>query len=49
MLNIVALGRIGTLGVGLGVGATLASLPGIASADPAPGGNFLVDILPSLF
>jgi hypothetical protein len=36
MVNIVAIGRIGILGVGLGIGAALASMPGIAAADPTP-------------
>jgi hypothetical protein len=44
MLNIVALGRIGILGVGLGVGAAVASLPGIASADPTPDPNIFSSI-----
>jgi hypothetical protein len=39
MLNIVTIGRIGVLGVGLGVGAALASIPGIAAADPSPDPN----------
>jgi hypothetical protein len=50
MLNIVAIGRIGILGVGLGVGAALATMPGIASAAPTPDPNIfnLIDA-PSLF
>jgi hypothetical protein len=39
MMNIVTIGRIGVLGVGLGVGAALASIPGIAAADPSPDPN----------
>jgi hypothetical protein len=39
MLRIIAIGRIGLLGVGLGVGAALASIPGIAAADPSPDPN----------
>ena len=36
MVNIIAIGRIGVLGVGLGIGAALAATPGIAAADPTP-------------
>src|SRR5271166_303952 len=39
MVNIIAIGRIGILGVGLGIGAALASTPGIAAADPTPDPN----------
>ena len=39
MVNIIAIGRIGILGVGLGIGATLAAMPGIAAADPTPDPN----------
>ena len=39
MVNIIAIGRIGILGVGLGIGAALASMPGIAAADPTPNPN----------
>jgi hypothetical protein len=39
MENIIAIGRIGILGVGLGIGAALASMPGIAAADPTPDPN----------
>jgi hypothetical protein len=39
MVNIIAIGRIGVLGVGLGIGAALASMPGIAAADPTPDPN----------
>jgi hypothetical protein len=39
ILNIIAIGRIGVLGVGLGIGAALASMPGIAAADPTPDPN----------
>ena len=48
MLKIVAFGRIGILGVGLGVGAALASMPGVASADPAPDPNLVssIDVSP---
>ena len=50
MLNIIAVGRIGILGAGLAVGATLASMPGIASADPPPDPNIFssIDISPLL-
>lgn len=34
MVNIVAIGRIGILGVGLGIGAALASMQGIAAGHP---------------
>ena len=74
MVNIIAIGRIGILGVGLGIGAALAGnfgslseatagssdvasgsydiaaiLTGGTGDATATGGNFLVDILPSLF
>ncbi len=39
MVNSIAIGRIGILGVGLGIGAALASMPGIAAADPTPDPN----------
>jgi hypothetical protein len=39
MVNIIAIGRIGILGVGLGIGAALAAMPGIAAADPSPDPN----------
>jgi hypothetical protein len=39
MVNIIAIGRIGIFGAGLGIGATLALGPGIAAADPAPDPN----------
>ena len=44
MLNIVAVGRIGILGAGMAVGAALASIPGIASADPTPDPNIFSSI-----
>jgi hypothetical protein len=48
MVNIVAIRRIGILGVGLGIGAALASMPGIAAADPTPDPNIFGAIDPSL-
>jgi hypothetical protein len=39
MVNIIAIGRIGVLGVGLGIGAALTAMPGIAAADPTPDPN----------
>jgi hypothetical protein len=48
MVNIVAIGRIGILGVGLGIGAALASMPGIAAADPTPDPNIFGAIDASL-
>ena len=50
MSNIVAVGRISLLGLGLSVGAALASIPGIAAADPSPDPNVLGSIdVPALF
>ena len=48
MLNIIAIGRIGIFGAGLGIGATLALGPGIAAADPAADPNIYGAIDPSL-
>jgi hypothetical protein len=48
MVNIIAIGRIGIFGAGLGIGATLALGPGIAAADPAPDPNIYGAIDPSL-
>jgi hypothetical protein len=48
MVNIVAISRIGILGVSLGIGAALASMPGIAAADPTPDPNIFGAIDPSL-
>jgi hypothetical protein len=45
MVNIIAIGRIGILGVGLGIGAALASMPGMAAADPTPDPFSLIDQL----
>jgi len=50
MSNIVAIGRIGLLGLGLSVGAALASIPGIAVAEPSPDPNIVNTIdVPALF
>jgi hypothetical protein len=48
MVNIIAIGRIGIFGAGLGIGATLALGPGTAAADPAPDPNIYGAIDPSL-
>jgi hypothetical protein len=48
MVSIIAIGRIGIFGAGLGIGATLALGPGIAAADPAPDPNIYGAIDPSL-
>jgi hypothetical protein len=47
MLNILAIGRIGIIGVGLSVGGALAAMPGVASADPTTDPNILSVIDPS--
>jgi hypothetical protein len=50
MSNMVAIGRISLLGLGLSVGAALASIPGVAAADPAPDPNIVGSIdVPALF
>jgi hypothetical protein len=48
MVNIIAIGRIGILGAGLGIGATLALGPAIAAADPTPDPNIVSAIDPSM-
>ena len=49
MVNIIAIGRIGILGVGLGIGAALASMPGIAAADPNSYGAIDASVLQDAF